>query len=147
MVEQLFEFTQHVIYGDNKSSTIDEARAANWGKMKNKSFIRLPPDADSLLGICNAPPVPEAPHIATRTWLGGGGWSLPTRDLLSRRTYLHQAQHKSAWKMTVRRRMREIMMYRGGGGIYLNLMIQNVVRQIRADHMSQCHIDSSATMA
>ena len=41
-------------------------------------------------------------------------------------------------------------MYRGGGGIYLNLMIQNVVRQnalIRADHMFQCHIDSSATIA
>ena len=25
-VEQLFEFTRHVIYGDNKSSTIAEAR-------------------------------------------------------------------------------------------------------------------------
>ena len=42
------------------------------------------------------------------------------------------------------------MMYRGGGEIYLNLMIRNVVRQnalIRAHHMSQCHIDSSATMS
>ena len=45
--------------------------------------------------------------------------------------------------------MREMMMYKGGGRIYLNNLIQNVVRQnalIRADHISQCHIDSSATM-
>ena len=43
-----------------------------------------------------------------------------------------------------------MMMYRGEGGIYLNLMIQNVVRQnalIRADHISLYHIDSSATMS
>ena len=46
--------------------------------------------------------------------------------------------------------MMEMMMYRGGWGSYFNLMIQNVVRQnalIRAHHMSQCHIDSSATMS
>ena len=75
------QYTQNVTYGDNKSSTIAEARAAKWKKLKNKSFIRLPPDADSLL--------------ATLTWLGAGGWSLPTRDLLSRRTYLHQSQQKN----------------------------------------------------
>ena len=43
-----------------------------------------------------------------------------------------------------------MMMYRVGGRIYLNLMIKNVVRQnalIRSDHISQCHIDSSATMS
>ena len=33
-VEQLFEFTRHVIYGDNKSSTMTEARAAKWKRMK-----------------------------------------------------------------------------------------------------------------
>ena len=33
MVEQLFEFTRHVIYGDNKSSTIAEPRAAKWKRM------------------------------------------------------------------------------------------------------------------
>ena len=77
-VEQLFEFTRHVIYGDNKSSTIAEACAAKWKRRKNKLFIRLPPDADSLcqlLGVSNAPPVPETPSLATRTWLGTGGWS------------------------------------------------------------------------
>ena len=52
VVEQLFEFTRHVIYGDNKSSTIAEARAAKWKRMKNKSFICLPPDADSLRQHC-----------------------------------------------------------------------------------------------
>ena len=46
VVEQLFEFTRHVIYGDNKSNTIAEARAGKWKRMKNKSFIRLAPDAD-----------------------------------------------------------------------------------------------------
>ena len=44
--------TRHVIYGDNKSSTIAEARAAKWKRMKNKSFIRLPPDANSLRQHC-----------------------------------------------------------------------------------------------
>ena len=79
-VEQLF--TKRIIYGDNKSSTTAEARAAKWKRMKNKSFIRLPPDADSLRQHClrasysNAPPVHETPPLATRTWLGAGGWSL-----------------------------------------------------------------------
>ena len=36
VVEELFKFTRHVIYGDNKSSSIAEARAAKWKKMKNK---------------------------------------------------------------------------------------------------------------
>lgn len=52
MVQELFEFTRHVIYGDKKSSTMAEARAAKWKRMKNKSFIRLPPDADSLRQHC-----------------------------------------------------------------------------------------------
>ena len=43
VVEQLFEFTRHVIY--NKRSTIAEARAAKWNRMKNKYFIRLTPDS------------------------------------------------------------------------------------------------------
>ena len=38
---------RHVIYGDNKSSTIAEDRAAKWKRMNNKSFICLLPDADS----------------------------------------------------------------------------------------------------
>ena len=52
VVEQLFEFTRHVIYGDNKSNTIAEARAAKWKTIKNKSFTSLPPDADSLRQHC-----------------------------------------------------------------------------------------------
>ncbi|KAJ8333974.1 hypothetical protein SKAU_G00412930 [Synaphobranchus kaupii] len=52
VVEELFEFTRHVIYGDKKSITMAEARAAKWKRMKNKSFIRLPPDADSLRQHC-----------------------------------------------------------------------------------------------
>ncbi|KAJ8349632.1 hypothetical protein SKAU_G00247620 [Synaphobranchus kaupii] len=58
VVEELFEFTRHVlllrhvIYGDKKSSTMAEAHAAKWKRTKNKSFIRLPPDADSLRQHC-----------------------------------------------------------------------------------------------
>ena len=33
--------TRHVIYGDNKSSTLAEARAANWKRMKNKSSVYI----------------------------------------------------------------------------------------------------------
>ena len=40
-----------------------------------------------------------------------------TPDLLSRRTYLHQDQLKRAGKMTERKRMREMVIYRKGGGL------------------------------
>ncbi|KAG0720810.1 hypothetical protein GWK47_047693 [Chionoecetes opilio] len=52
VVEDLFEFTRHVIYGDHKSKTMAEARAKKWKSMQNKSFLRLPPDADSLRQHC-----------------------------------------------------------------------------------------------
>ena len=48
MIEGLFQFTRDVVYGDKKSSSMAEARAAKWKTMKKKSFIRLPPDGDSL---------------------------------------------------------------------------------------------------
>ena len=54
--EVVEQFTRHVIYGDNKSSTIAEVRAAKWKRMKNKSFICLPPDADiSCANTASAP--------------------------------------------------------------------------------------------
>ena len=47
--------------------------------------------------------------------------------------------------------MREVLAYRVGGGVInLNLVILNLVRQnalIRTEYISQCHIDSSATMS
>ena len=52
VVEELFKFTRHVIYGNNKSSSMAEARAAKWKKMENKSFIRLPSDGDRLHQHC-----------------------------------------------------------------------------------------------
>lgn len=52
VVEDLFQFTRHVIYSDKESSTMAEARATKWKRMKNKSFVRLPPDADSLRQHC-----------------------------------------------------------------------------------------------
>ena len=50
--QELFAFTRQVIYGDKKSTTMAEARASKWKTMKRKSFIRLPPDADSLRQHC-----------------------------------------------------------------------------------------------
>ena len=47
-IEELFEFTRLVIYGDQMSRTMGAARAAKWKAMRTKSFIRLPPDVDSL---------------------------------------------------------------------------------------------------
>jgi len=57
----------------------------------------------------------------------GHGWELvgvrcalsATRDLLSRRTYLHQGQLKRAGKMTARRRMRERWCTEEGGFIWI----------------------------
>ena len=49
VLEELFQFTRLLVYGDKKSA---EARATKWKQMKNKSFIRLPPDADSLHQHC-----------------------------------------------------------------------------------------------
>ena len=52
VIEDLFQFTRHIIYGDNKSTTMAESHAAKWKQMKNKTFLRLPPDADSLRQHC-----------------------------------------------------------------------------------------------
>jgi hypothetical protein len=52
VVEKLFASTRHVIYGDNKSTTMAEARPVKWKSMKNKSFSCLPSDADSLCQHC-----------------------------------------------------------------------------------------------
>jgi len=48
ILDELFKFTRNVIYGDNKSSSMAEARADKWKAMKKKSFLRLPPDVDCL---------------------------------------------------------------------------------------------------
>ena len=52
VIEELFQFTRHVIYGDRKSTTMAEARSVKWKTMKKNSFILLPPDADSLRQHC-----------------------------------------------------------------------------------------------
>ena len=51
-MEELFKFTRQLLYGDKKSSTMAEARATKWWTMVKKSFIRLPPDEDSLHKHC-----------------------------------------------------------------------------------------------
>ena len=52
----------------------------------------------------------QEPRVAAHAALDEGA------DLESLNTYLHQSKLKRAGKMTARRRMREMKMYRGGGG-------------------------------
>lgn len=49
---ELYGFVRNVIYSDSNSNTMAEARAAKWKNMKSRSFIRLPPDSDSLHQHC-----------------------------------------------------------------------------------------------
>ena len=108
---------------DNKSSIIAEAGAAKWKRIKNKNS-----SADSLRHhylranylaylMCHHPwsTIPRHSVMAGSWWMVAVALSA-THDLLSRRTYLRQGQLKRAGKMTARRRMREMMMYRGVGG-------------------------------
>ena len=159
MVEQLF--IRHVIYDDNKSSTIAEAHVAKWKTIKNKSFNRLPPDADSLRQQClranylaylmSHPSLKRHPSPLRHGWeLVGGRFSLVrhTRPALptdlpapgpAKESGKVDSEEEEEGDEDVQRK-----------GIHLNLMIQNLVRQnalIRTDHISQCHIDSSATMS
>ena len=41
-------FVIHHVYGDLQSSSLGSAREAKWKRQKKKSFMRLPPDDDSL---------------------------------------------------------------------------------------------------
>ncbi|KAK7071756.1 hypothetical protein SK128_013150 [Halocaridina rubra] len=52
VVEDLFEFTRHVIYGNHKSKSMAEAHTKNWKSMKNKLLLFLPPNEDSLCQHC-----------------------------------------------------------------------------------------------
>ena len=157
VVEQLF--TLHAIYGENKSSTIAEARVARWKTIKNKSFNRLPPYANSLRQQCHRTnylaylmPHPSlkrhpSPLGCGRELVGGRCRvirhtrpALPT-DLpaLGPAKESGKDDSENEGDDDVQRK-----------GIHLNLMIQNLVRQnalIRTDHISQCHIDSSAAMS
>eukprot|EP00794_Sanderia_malayensis_P006670 gene6670-7422_t len=47
VMEHLANFTIRYAYGDRKSTTLAEARALKWEKMKNKSTRGIPPDQDS----------------------------------------------------------------------------------------------------
>ena len=47
IIDELLKFARNVIYGDNKSSTMAEARADKCKAMKKKSF-QIPPDTDCL---------------------------------------------------------------------------------------------------
>ena len=87
VLQELFKFTRHVIYGDRKSSTMAEARAVKWKSMKNKSFIRLPPDEDSLhqhcLGANYLAYLVRHPSLKHHPMPIGHGWELVDGRCLS----------------------------------------------------------------
>ena len=46
--DQMKKFVLTYIYGGSGDVTCGQARASKWNKLKSKSLVRLPPDADSL---------------------------------------------------------------------------------------------------
>ena len=80
VLKGLFVFTRHVLYGDKNSSTMAESRATKWKSMKKKSFIRLPPDADSLHQHCLRANylayLVRHPHLKCHPSPVGHGWEL-----------------------------------------------------------------------
>ena len=48
VIQDLMQFTRHIMYGDNTSQSMAEARTTKWKSLKAKNFSRLPPDEDSL---------------------------------------------------------------------------------------------------
>jgi hypothetical protein len=48
VMSDLEQFVIRFVYGDTKSKTPGEAKAAKWRAQKKKSTIRLLPDSDSL---------------------------------------------------------------------------------------------------
>ena len=48
VITDLEKFVIRFVYGDTKSKTVGDARAAKWRAQKKKSTIRLLPDSDSL---------------------------------------------------------------------------------------------------
>ena len=74
------EFTCLVICGDKVSRTMGTARAAKWKAMKKKSFIRLPPDVDSLRQHClranNPAYLVHHPSLKDHPSPLGHGWEL-----------------------------------------------------------------------
>ena len=48
VINNLKSFVIHYIYGDTQSSTLNQARATKWKRLKKKSLMHLLPDDDSL---------------------------------------------------------------------------------------------------
>ncbi|KAI4808466.1 hypothetical protein KUCAC02_000525 [Chaenocephalus aceratus] len=158
VLEQLFAFTRSIIYGDNKSKTMAEARAAKWRTIKKKSFIRLPPDNDSLRQHClranylaylvRHPSLKHHPSPIGHGWELVGGCCRPVRH-----TRPALPMHLPAPRPTEEGQEDEedesddddeIELLLSREAIHRNRRIQNVARQgalIQTDTDSQCHID------
>ena len=129
-----------------------EAHAAKWKTMKNKLFMRLPPDADSLRQHClrtnylaylvRHPSMKQHPSPLGHGWELVGGCCRPVRH---RRPALPMnlptpgpAEQGEDYKKT------RMMVYRRAGRIHRNLVLQTLMRQnglIRTDwsrYMWQC---------
>ena len=89
VLENLFQFTRHIIHGNIKSSTMAESRSLKWKMLKNKSCSCLPPDEDCLPQHClranylayllRHPSLKHHPSPIGHGWELVGGYCRPVR--------------------------------------------------------------------
>lgn len=117
VLEELFKFTRHVIYSDKTSNDVAEARATKWKTLKNKTFVRLPPDADSLRQHCIRANylgyLVRHPSLKQHPSPLGHGWETATHDLLCQCISLHQSLSRTLEKTRRKMRMKKKIMMCG----------------------------------
>jgi len=85
IIDELLKFTGNVIYGDNKSNSMAEARADKWKAMNekevfssNSSRYRLPATLYlcKLLNLFSTPPIVKEASFTYWSRMGASGWLL-----------------------------------------------------------------------
>jgi len=111
VLQDLLQFTREVIYGNKKSSTMAEARSFKWKTLKNKAFILLLPDEESLRQHCAVQTAwrilyytPQRSTTPRRSDMVGSWWVIAvtrsaTHSLLSRLICLCWGEVRRARKM------------------------------------------------
>ena len=141
-----------------------EASAAKWKTLKNKSFVRLPPDADSLHQHCLRANYlaylvrhlskKHHPSPLGHGWELVGGHCRPVRHTQpALPTHLpasgpaeesdeDESEVDDSEEDESKEGVRGMVMYRGGGRIHQIRMIQNLVRQNALIQTDNCVVVS-----
>ena len=134
VVEELFQFTRHVIYGDNKSSLRPMPRSGRKHPADGDSLHQHRLRANYLAYLARHPALKHHPSPLGHGWDLVDGRCRPVRhDPLSQYICLRQGKliaRQMRARMLIRRR--EMMVYRVAGCIHRNLMVQNAL--IQASH-------------